>query len=569
MTAYDDFAARYHGHFSRDANQCMILGIDARRGDLPDRSAAERSATVTEARELIAAASELSAGELDFDQRLDVDMARLSLEREAHDLTYTFNGATMAEQRPRAGADVGEGLTVLLSNDPRPATERLADATARVESVPDYVEGALSALTTPLARWVAVDLDAVSGLPGLFETLERWADDVSFADAPRLRTAREQAEAALRDYSRRLSALPTTQQLHIGTEEARRLVALRGIDASLEDLHRMATDFLAEISTTVEELRARLAPKYGLPVDASADDLQDHLAERFRVPMPNGELGDVLDRYQLEREKLIAFIREHDLFPLPPAQDMIIERTPAFLTPVIPAGAMWCPPPFRPGTRTSLIHLTLSQELLPEHTELSIPGMMMHEGIPGHHLQLAWAAEHPSIIRRHYSGNEHHEGWTTYLEDYMLDVGYMGDLTDEARFVGKRDIARVGARVAIDLFFMTGDKGFLEVGVPCDLSSDDPFVAAANLLAAVTGFVPGRVQGELNWYSAERGYPLSYLTGNRMTWALKRRVTDANRGRLDGLALDRAFHDVFLRSGNMPLAWMDRVMARAGLLGGD
>ena len=140
------------------------------------------------------------------------------------------------------------------------------------------------------------------------------------------------------------------------------------------------------------------------------------------------------------------------------------------------------------------------------------------------------------------------EGWTTMLEDYMLDVGYMGELTDEARFVAKRDTNRIGARVAIDLFFMTGERGFLDVGVDVDHTDDgdydrsDPFVAAGRLLRAATGFAPGRVEAELNWYSQERGYPLSYLTGNRLVWELKRDVSKAQAGSLNGLTLDRAFH---------------------------
>ena len=91
--------------------------------------------------------------------------------------------------------------------------------------------------------------------------------------------------------------------------------------------------------------------------------------------------------------------------------------------------------------------------------------MMIHEGIPGHHLQLATASTHPSIVRRHFEAMEHAEGWTTMLEDYMLDQGYMGELTDEARFSGKRDISRLGARTAIDLFFMSGNKDFLDLGL--------------------------------------------------------------------------------------------------------
>lgn len=84
--------------------------------------------------------------------------------------------------------------------------------------------------------------------------------------------------------------------------------------------------------------------------------------------------------------------------------------------------------------------------------------MMLHEGIPGHHLQFASASSQPSFVRKIFNALEHAEGWTTVLEDYMLDHGLIGvDLVDEVRFIEKREIARLGARVGIDLYFMTGN----------------------------------------------------------------------------------------------------------------
>jgi hypothetical protein len=134
------------------------------------------------------------------------------------------------------------------------------------------------------------------------------------------------------------------------------------------------------------------------------------------------------------------------------------------------------------------------------------------------------------------------------------------------RFVAKRDIARIGARVAIDLFFMTGNRDFLDVGVDADIANPDPFVAAGSLLAGVTDFSPGRIQSELNFYSLERGYPLSYLTGNHLVWELKRDLARAQRGKLEGLALDRVFHRTYLESGNMPVRLLRRVFEHQGLL---
>ena len=566
MSMFDAFVERFHAHFTENPNRRVSLGVNRALGVLPDPSRAAIERRDADGAELLQQAASIPREGLSFDQRLDLDLAALMVEAERYNDTYTFNGRTQAQQLPSCGDDVGNGIFMMLINDPRPASERLDDITARLEKVPAYVDALLGRLDTPVARWVMMDVQKVEGLPQLFETVETMATEESWQELPRLTAARAKAEAALTSYIARLKALATTTQLHVGDAIAREIVRLRGIDKSLEQIHGIAKRFLADTQSDIETLRARLVQKHSLPADTTADQLENFLAEKHPVQLKDGKLESVLDRYQEERQKILAFIHERNLFPVIEDQDMRIVRTPSFLEPSIPAGAMVQPPPFRDGTKVSLVYLTLSQELLAEHTELSIPNMMIHEGIPGHHLQLATAATHASVVRRHFEAMDHAEGWTTMLEGYMLDVGYMGDLTDEARFTGKRDIARIGARVAIDLFFMTGEKPYLEVGVDCDLSSDDPFVAAGNLLAAVTGFVPGRVQAELNWYSQERGYPLSYLTGNRLVLELKRDLAEANTGKLEGLDLDRRFHALYMGSGNMPLRYLRRVFEHEGLI---
>jgi len=438
----------------------------------------------------------------------------------------------------------------------------LQDIRGRLDEVPDYLSSLLGRLERPVARWVQMDRDKVEGLPHLFETIAAWAEESQWADVPALRSSIEKANAALGRYSSALAEIDHHQDLHVGLDTTKRIVELRGITASPDELRQTATDFLAEVDATLRELSARLIAKYDLPATSSVADVHAELNRRFAVQAE--QLEDILDHYRHERERVVTFCKGRDLFPIPADQDLKILRTPRFMAPSIPAGAMMPPAPFRKGTKISLVYLTLSEELRDEHTSLGIPSMIIHEGIPGHHLQLATAAGHPSLIRRHIDANDQAEGWTTMLEDYMLDVGVMGELTDEARFVGKRDIARLGARVAIDLYFMSGDKRFLEVGVDCDRSSDDPFIAAGSLLKEVTGFTDGRVQAELNWYSQERGYPLSYLAGNRAVWALRR---DAQaHSKLEGDAFAREFHRVFLEAGNMPVSMLRRVFADRGLL---
>ncbi len=571
--AWTGFCADFRAWLLTDGNRCVQLGADERLGELPRGDAAAVDARVAGARGLLRRLDDpdgLGARDAGDAAALDRDLARLTLQAQVHADTLLSDGLPRHARLPSVGEDVGAGVFLQFVDDPRPEEERLTTITARLEEVPHHAKAVLGRLERPVSRWVDMDAEKCTGLPDLFGTILDRAREIGWFGVPRLERAVELATAALLDYGRRLEALPASDGFHLDEADARRLVALRGIDRSLEDLHELARDFLAETAATVEELRGRLVAKHGLPADTSADELTRVLAERFAVPLPDGRLEGVLDRYERERERILAFVTARDLFPVPDDQDLVVMRTPHFMEPSIPAGAMMPPPPLREGVRRSLVYLTLSQELLAEHTELSVPVMMIHEGIPGHHLQLAWAASNPSFVRRVYDGLHLAEGWTTMLEDYMLEAGYLreageaGDLTDEARFVGKRDISRIGARVAIDLFFMTGERSFLDVGVPCDLSSPDPFVAAGNLLAAVTGFVPERVQAELNWYSQERGYPLSYLVGNRLTWELKADVA-ASSG-LTGLDLDRAFHRTFLAAGNMPLSFLRRVFRDEGLL---
>ncbi len=564
MSSYDAFVSAFHDHASRDPNVCVNKGIERRLDELPDPSLEEARSSAAEASSLASQARSLPAEELPFDQALDLELAALMLDAEVQRRSQQLNGKAELTQMPRAGDEIGDGIFLLFSNDPRPAGERLRDITSRIERIPDYLETLLARLDTPVDRWVRMDAEKVAGLPKLFANIASWAQSQRWADCDRLTSAIELGTAALQRYATQLQMLPTTQQLHLSPEVARDIVALRGIELSLEELHAIARDFLHQTRGQLEELGARLTAKYGLPASTSVAELQAHLAKVYRVET-EGELTRVLDRYQAERERILAFVRTRALFPIFAEQDMKIIQTPAFMTPSIPAGAMMPPAPFRAGVRTSMVYLTLSQELLDEHTELSIPAMMIHEGIPGHHLQLATAARHPSVIRRHCDANDHAEGWTTMLEDYMLDLGYMGELTDEARFVGKLDLSRIGARVAIDLFFMSGDRGYLDVGVDCDLEPADPFQAAGNLLRAVTGFVPSRVEAELNWYSQERAYPLSYLAGNHLVWKLKREV-EAKAAGADAIATDRAFHRLYLESGNMPLSFLRRVLAHEGLL---
>jgi hypothetical protein len=565
MTHLADINDRFLDHLRSDVDVSVSLGLPDHLHRLGDPSLESHWRSVDDARALLDGIDENRAD--NFYEALDLGLIRRHLQQDLFFKTLENHGELQRRRKPGGVDGVSEGIFQLFVNDQRDSASRLADILSRLRQAPDYLKAETAVLTTPVQRWRDVEMQQAAKIPELLDSILAWAEATDFADTPALKREIGTTRGALEAYSSELATMPTTNTFSIGIDKVEELLALRQIDKSPEALRRMAADYMAETRRTLEELRRRLVRKYELDADCDVATLHEFLNRRFAVELHDGELASVLDHYQRERETVRRFIDERQLFPIPDDQDMVITLTPGFLQPVIPAGAMWPPLALREGTAKSLVYLTVKEDELDEHTRLGICMMMIHEGIPGHHLQFASASQQDSLVRKLFSANEHAEGWTTMLEDYMLDEGFVdGDIEDEVRFVTKRDISRLVARVGIDLYFMTGDSHYLDVGLDLEFDSADPFENAGRLLKTATGFTDGRVQAELNWYSREQGYPLSYLTGNRMVWELKSDLHSANPKNLSRDALDREFHRVYLQSGCMPVASLREVFRHEGLL---
>ncbi|MEO1234831.1 MAG: DUF885 family protein, partial [Myxococcota bacterium] len=230
MSAFSDFVAAFHAHRLIDPNRCVELGVEERLDELPDPSLAAGAAQVASAETLLERARELDRGGLDFDACLDLDLASRLLEREIHDGTYTFNGRTTRQQLPTAGDDIAGGLFTLFINDPRPPEERLANITARLEMVPDYLDALVRRLKTPVRRWVAIDREKVEGLPSLFAELRGWGESVGYADLSRFEAARGKAEGALKMYLDHLSQLDAPKLHDASARRLSHVDALRGLE---------------------------------------------------------------------------------------------------------------------------------------------------------------------------------------------------------------------------------------------------------------------------------------------------------------------------------------------------
>ena len=557
---FQTFKIKFYDFITDDPSFCIYNGINKNLGELPDPGKNKRITNQGKLKMLNNALSKVSQEDFSVDDKVDFELYTLFLEQLRLSYELEINNVPHNMRMPMACDIISGPLFTLFIHDQRDEKYRIVNMVSRLEKSDQFITSYCRNIKSPVDRWVQMELAKLSGLPTFFQSIIEWAKNIGFKNILSLEKAVAKTNSALKRYADFLKNVEKSKDIFLGEEQTKLVIKSLGINLSLDELHTIAKEFTLKNQSEVNELKQKLVAKYGLADSITPEELQSFLNEKFQVEREGEGFDYILSKYKKESESIISFINERNLFPLNLNQEMKIIQTPDFMKPSIPAGAMMPPLAMRDGTKTSMVYLTLSDDLLAEHTHISIPGMMIHEGIPGHHLQFSWASSHKDFIRKVFSANDLSEGWTTMLEDYMIDIGYSSELADEIRFSGKRDIARIGARVAIDLYFMSGDKKYLDIGIDGNFNSDDPFANAGALLKEVTGFVDDRIEGELNWYSQERGYPLSYLTGNFLVWELKKKFQNKYKENLSQPEIDLKFHEAFLKAGNMPVSLLEKIL---------
>lgn len=533
---YKIFEEKLLDYLSDDPNFCALYGIEKNLGQLPDPGKNKLIQKQGKLRLLFNLLKKVQTK--NSDEELDLKLCELLIERENVKYETHIDGVLEIFKKPIASSMIIDPIFNFLLNDQREEKLRLVNIISRLKAIPSFLISMKRNINKPLKRWRDIEVDNMQSLEDLFISIREFALSFNFKNQTLLDDVLSKAKKSIDDYINFLKISETSDELHIGMEQAQRIIKSNGIDLNIQEIHKLAKDFIFQNQKETKKYLDKLNHKYHQSLNEV--EMQSFLNEKFKVK-------NVLEAYEEEKHKIRDFIVENKILPFIDNEQMKIMKTPEFMINLIPAGAM-CPPlPFKEGIKQSLVFLTLNDSNGADHNSLSIPPMMVHEGIPGHHLQFCYAKENKSKVRSFFGANDLSEGWATYMEEYIFEKGYKSEFKDEIFFIIKRDMARLGARVAIDLYFMIGDEKYLDIGVDFDQSSSDSFEKAKKLLIAVTGFSQVRADGELNWYSMERGYPMTYLVGNTLLKKIKKS---------SGL-VDFDFHKAFLKKGNMPLSMLN------------
>ena len=350
---------------------------------------------------------------------------------------------------------LGGGLFGLLSRDFAPLADRLASVAGRLEGIPAVLDAARAELVglgaidglapRPVARFQTET--ALTQLAGVEELIRQALAEASSAapdDAavaaiePRLVAAAETARAALDAFAVHLqeTVLPASDgEGRLGRDLFARKMrhTMRSETLTPERILARAESEFTAVRAEMVRLARDLWPAWcpDRPVPDDDQGVVRGVLDAVAVEHPAAD--DKLDYCRAEHRRIEAFCREIDLIGLSD-EPLEIRWTPVFLRAF--GGAMLIAPgPLEHG-QASYFAITPApddwteaqrESALREDNDRMLRLLTIHEAVPGHYLQGAYANRCPSLPRAVFHSGLFVEGWAVYVTQVMMDVGYGAD----------------------------------------------------------------------------------------------------------------------------------------------
>ncbi len=289
---------------------------------------------------------------------------------------------------------------------------------------------------------------------------------------------------------------------------------------SAAEIHALG---LQELERIHAEMRL-LFDELGYPADESLPELYGRVA--VDGGMVYGE--EILQRY----EALIAEAQANlgDAFDLIPQAEVAVVG--------VPSGGYYLQPAFD-GSRPGAFYATYTGS----EAAFVMPTLAYHEAVPGHHYQLALMQEMTQLpeFRRGVIFTANVEGWALYAERLATELGWYADdpYGELGRLQGE---AFRAARLVVD------------TGIHDQQWSFDQAVA---FMVENTGLPQSMAEGQVARYVVWPGQATAYMVGMLGILDARQQVMDAQGADFDL----KAFHNLLLSNGSMPLAVMESLVA--------
>jgi len=184
------------------------------------------------------------------------------------------------------------------------------------------------------------------------------------------------------------------------------------------------------------QLWSHYFPKKVVPPDDAAGQRATVQQVLAAIAKEHGKPEELVRDMRQRVARLKQFIKQDDIVRLPDPDHCTVVEMPEFKRGNSTA-YMEAPPPLDPNATG---HLAVSpppkdwdakkvNSYLEEYNSHMLDILTIHEGYPGHSVQLEYMNQNPSLVRRVLQSGVYIEGWAVYTEQMMLDQGYGdGDL---------------------------------------------------------------------------------------------------------------------------------------------
>ncbi|MEC8376231.1 MAG: DUF885 domain-containing protein [Pseudomonadota bacterium] len=304
-------------------------------------------------------------------------------------------------------------------------------------------------------------------------------------------------------------------------------------DMTADEIHNLG---LKEVARIQGEMLAILAGE-GYDITQGFSAAMDALTADPSHYYEDSDAGreQILKDYQIILDEIDAGISE--AFRIRPEAGMEVVRIPEFKEKTAP-GAYYQQPAID-GSRPGRFFANLYD--IKATPKYSMRTLAYHEGIPGHHFQIAVAMELEGMpfIRKMSPFTAYTEGWALYSEYLAWEMGFQDKPLD--------NLGRLQAELfrAVRLVVDTGihDKRWTRE-------------EAIEYMVDNTGMALSDVTAEIERYIVMPGQATSYKVGMIKILEIREKAKQALGDKFDL----RDFHDVVLKNGAVPLAILEELV---------
>ncbi|MFP7722374.1 DUF885 domain-containing protein [Lysobacter sp. A3-1-A15] len=311
---------------------------------------------------------------------------------------------------------------------------------------------------------------------------------------------------------------------------AQRLQASTTTDLSPDQVHQVGLDEVARLRGEMEALKERVG------FDGDLQAFFKFVATDAQFKYPNTDAGR--QAYIDDATKAIATIKKQlpNYFGLLPKADIVVKRVEPFRE--VAGAAQHYYPSTPDGSRPGVYYAHLSDMDAMPKTELEV--IAYHEGLPGHHMQIAIAQELEGVpeFRKQAGFTAYAEGWGLYSEWLAREIP--GTYTDPYSEYGRLTSEMWRAiRLVVDTGLHA--KGWTQEQAVAYMTENSSIPKQA-------------VEAEIRRYITWPGQATAYKIGMIKIQELRAKAENELGDDFD----IRGFHDAILGGGAMPLHLLER-----------